>query len=96
MHTTDRSCRYYIQDVFFWRLAAPVAPTGKAIVHWIVCINAIKIWYISALADVDLQYEHVLGRNNTMADCYPDGNFPSKMSCNCNSLLKTLCGFRLM
>ena len=31
MHTTDRSCRYYIQDVFFWRLAGPVAPTGKAI-----------------------------------------------------------------
>ena len=29
------SCRYYIQDVFFWRLAGPVAPTGKAIVHWI-------------------------------------------------------------
>ena len=32
----------YIQDVFFWRLAGPVAPTGKAIVHWIGCINAIK------------------------------------------------------
>ena len=31
-----------IQDVFFWRLAGPVAPTGKAIVHWIGCINAIK------------------------------------------------------
>ena len=30
MHTTDRSCRYYIQDVFFWRLAGPVAPTGKS------------------------------------------------------------------
>ena len=26
---------YYIQDVFFWRLAGPVAPTGKAVVHWI-------------------------------------------------------------
>ena len=28
---------YYIQDVFFWRLAGLVAPTGKAIVivHWI-------------------------------------------------------------
>ena len=24
-----------IQDIFFWRLAGPVAPTGKAIVHWI-------------------------------------------------------------
>ena len=35
--------RYYIQDVFFWHLAGPVAPTGKAIVHWIGCINAIKI-----------------------------------------------------
>ena len=42
MHSPDRSCRYYIQDVFFWRLAGPVAPTGKAIVHWIGCINAIK------------------------------------------------------
>ena len=28
--------------VFFWRLAGSVAPTGKAIVHWIGCINAIK------------------------------------------------------
>ena len=42
MHTTDRSCRYYIQDVFFWRLAEPVAPTGKAIVHWVGYFNAIK------------------------------------------------------
>ena len=40
----DRSCQYYIQDVFFWRLAGPVAPTGKAIDHWIGCINAIKIY----------------------------------------------------
>ena len=43
MHSPDRSCRYSIQDVFFWRLAGPVVPTGKAIVHWIGCINAIKI-----------------------------------------------------
>ena len=42
MHSSDRSCRYSIQDIFFWRLAGPVAPTGKAIVHWIGCINAIK------------------------------------------------------
>ena len=34
-HSRDRSCRYYIQDVFFWHLAGPVALTGKAIVHWI-------------------------------------------------------------
>ena len=27
-----------------------------------------NIWYISALADVDLQYEHILGRDNTVAD----------------------------
>ena len=40
----DRSCRYYIQDVFFWRLAGSAALTGKAIVHWIGCINAIK-WH---------------------------------------------------
>ena len=32
-----------IQDVFFWRLAGPVAPTGKAIVHWIGCSIAIKM-----------------------------------------------------
>ena len=38
----DRSCRYFIQNDFFCRLAGPVAPTGKAIVHWIGCINAIK------------------------------------------------------
>ena len=49
MHTTDRSCRYYIQDVFFWRLAGPVAPTGKAIVHWIGCINAINILFSHSL-----------------------------------------------
>ena len=35
MHSPDGSCRYYIQDVFFWRLAGPVVSTGKAIVHWI-------------------------------------------------------------
>ena len=39
----DRSCRYFIQNDFFCRLAGPVAPTGKAIVHWIGCINAIKV-----------------------------------------------------
>ena len=38
----DRSCRYFIQNDFFCRLVGPVAPTGKAIVHWIGCINAIK------------------------------------------------------
>ena len=27
-----------------------------------------NVWYISALADIDLQYEHILGRNNTVAD----------------------------
>ena len=31
------------QDVFFWRLAGRSAPTGLAIVHWIGCINAIKM-----------------------------------------------------
>ena len=42
----DRSCRYSIQNDFFCRLAGPVAPTGKAIVHWIGCINAIKMVFI--------------------------------------------------
>ena len=41
----DRSCRYFIQNDFFCRLAGPVAPTGKAIVHWIGCINAIKLCF---------------------------------------------------
>ena len=27
-----------------------------------------NVWYLSALADIDLQYEHILGRNNTVAD----------------------------
>ena len=31
------------QDVFFWCLAGRSMPTGLAIVHWIECINAIKI-----------------------------------------------------
>ena len=47
MHSPDRSCRYSIQDIFFWRLAGPVAPTGKAIVHWIGCVNAIKLFFYS-------------------------------------------------
>ena len=52
MHTTDWSCRYYIQDVFFWRLAGPVSSTGKAIVHWIgifqLCSNVL---YLLGLVD---------------------------------------------
>ena len=32
----------FIQDGFFCHLAGPVTPTGKAIVHWIGCTNAIK------------------------------------------------------
>ena len=42
----ERSCRYLIQNDFFCRLAGPVAPTGKAIVHWIGCINAIKLTFV--------------------------------------------------
>ena len=30
----------------FCRLAGLVAPTGKAIVHWIGCINAIKLSFL--------------------------------------------------
>ena len=29
-------------EIFFWRLVGPVAPTGKAVVHWIGRINTIK------------------------------------------------------
>ena len=32
------------RNVLFWHLAGPVAPTSKAIVHWIGCINAIKVF----------------------------------------------------
>ena len=32
-----------IPNDFFCRLAGRSAPTGKAIVHWIGCINAIKL-----------------------------------------------------
>ena len=27
-----------------------------------------NVWYLAALADIDLQYEHILGRDNTAAD----------------------------
>ena len=27
-----------------------------------------NVWYIAALADIDLQYVHVLGKNNVVAD----------------------------
>ena len=27
-----------------------------------------NVWYISALADIDLQHEHILGKHNTVAD----------------------------
>ena len=33
------------QDVFFWCLAGRSTLTGLAIVHWIGCINAIKIFF---------------------------------------------------
>ena len=44
MHSTGTGQPVETQDVFFWRLAGRSAPTGLAIVHWIGCINAIKIW----------------------------------------------------
>ena len=43
MHSTGTGQPVETQDVFFWRLAGRSAPTGLAIVHWIGCINAIKI-----------------------------------------------------
>ena len=55
----DRSCRYFIQNDFFCRLAGPVAPTGKAIVHWIGCINAIKI-YIFIKSVTLTHFKHML------------------------------------
>ena len=43
MHSTGTGQPVETQDVFFWRLAGRSAPTGLAIVHWIGCINAIKL-----------------------------------------------------
>ena len=43
MHSTGTGQPVETQDVFFWRLAGRSAPTGLAIVHWIGCINAIKV-----------------------------------------------------
>ena len=43
MHSTGTGQPVETQDVFFWRLAGQSAPTGLAIVHWIGCINAIKL-----------------------------------------------------
>ena len=45
MHSTGTGQPVETQDVFFWRLAGRSAPTGLAIVHWIGCINAIKLNY---------------------------------------------------
>ena len=56
----DRSCRYFIQNDFFCRLAGPVAPTGKAIVHWIGCINAIKnIFYENIVSAIVLELQWI-------------------------------------
>ena len=43
MHSTGTGQPVETQDIFFWRLAGRSAPTGLAIVHWIGCINAIKL-----------------------------------------------------
>ena len=43
VHSTGTGQPVETQDVFFWCLAGRSAPTGLAIVHWIGCINAIKI-----------------------------------------------------
>ena len=45
MHSTGTGQPVETQDVFFWRLAGRSAPTGLAIVHWIGCINAIKLCF---------------------------------------------------
>ena len=43
VHSTGTGRPVETQDVFFWHLAGRSAPTGLAIVHWIGCINAIKM-----------------------------------------------------
>ena len=43
MHSTGTGQPVETQDVFFWSFAGRPAPTGLATVHWIGCIDAIKI-----------------------------------------------------
>ena len=42
-HSTGTGQPLETQDVFFWHLAGRSAPTELAIIHWIGCINAIKL-----------------------------------------------------
>ena len=69
MHSPDRSCRYDVQDVFFWRLAGPVMPTGKAIVHWIGCINAIKLFCHFWQKFENSKWPPFLGRGKFFVNC---------------------------
>ena len=41
----DQFCQWISQDGFFCHLVGPVVPTGIANVHWVRCINAIKLIY---------------------------------------------------
>ena len=45
MHTIRPVLPVVTQDSFFCHLAGPVEPTSVAIVHWVGCINAIKLWF---------------------------------------------------
>ena len=64
MHSTGTGQPVETQDVFFWRLAGRSAPTGLAIVHWIGCINAIKLKVMTLkhfLSEVQLSMEMAQG-----------------------------------
>ena len=52
-HSVTCTASSIYRTAFFCRLAGPVVPTSKAIVHWIGCINAIK-WIIFGIQMVIL------------------------------------------
>ena len=54
MHSTGTGQPVETQDAFSWSLAGQSAPTGLAIVHWIGCINAIKLLFV--IENVRLKY----------------------------------------
>ena len=60
MHSTGTGQPVETQDVFFWRLAGRSAPTGLAIVHWIGCINAIKMSFFDGEACLDDNLKGIL------------------------------------
>ena len=48
-----------------------------------------NIWYLAAIADVNLQYVHVMGKNNTVGDLLSRWQYSEKMLLNYSSLSRT-------